>query len=150
MDMDLKQTLRGRLESIAPEYGLVELSYPSFVRYFGFRSQPLSAADVVDGISALLEAATGLRLEVDVEGSRGGGEWFGGSKSWHLGKYTAESDTGVHSITIDDATTTTSEPNEDEAAIERPATEAKWWIRNFWVAYDALGSKYANLVLFLQ
>ncbi|KNZ74782.1 Cell division control protein 45 like protein [Termitomyces sp. J132] len=57
MDMDLKRDLVRKLNDIAPEYGLVELSYPSFMRCFGYRSQPLSAADAVEGISALLDAA---------------------------------------------------------------------------------------------
>ncbi|KAK4686203.1 cell division control protein 45, partial [Tremellales sp. Uapishka_1] len=73
MDMDLKRHLRLKLDSIAPEYGLVELVYPSFTRTFGFQLSSLSAADAVEGLSALLEAAHGVRMEVEVEGGRGGG-----------------------------------------------------------------------------
>ncbi|KAK7015101.1 cell division control protein 45 [Favolaschia claudopus] len=82
MDLDLKKTLVQKLNDVAPLYGLVELAYPSFIRCFGYRSQPLSAADAVEGISALLDVAEGIKLEVEVEGARNGGEWFGGGKIW--------------------------------------------------------------------
>ncbi|ETW85742.1 hypothetical protein HETIRDRAFT_310882 [Heterobasidion irregulare TC 32-1] len=78
MDMDLKRELRTKLDAIAPEYGMVDLTYPSFVRCYGYHMQPLSAADAVEVLEALLDAATGVRIEVEVEGARNGGEWFGG------------------------------------------------------------------------
>jgi cell division control protein 45 len=84
MDIDLKSTLRSKLEAIAPEYGLLELSYPSFTRCFGYRSPPLSAADAVEAVSALLDVAGGVRMEVEVEGARNGGEWFGGGRVWEV------------------------------------------------------------------
>jgi hypothetical protein len=72
MDMDLKKTLPEKLEAIAPEYGLIELAYPSFTRTYGFQLSSLSAADAVEGLSSLLEAAVGVRLEVEREGGRNG------------------------------------------------------------------------------
>ena len=48
MNMELKRDLVDRLEATAPEYGLLELSYPSFFRCYGYRLHPLSAADAVE------------------------------------------------------------------------------------------------------
>ncbi|KAK7443823.1 DNA replication initiation factor cdc45 [Stygiomarasmius scandens] len=56
--MTFKQDLLSQLESVVPEYGLVKLIYPSFMRCFGYKSQPLSC-DAVEGISALLDVAGG-------------------------------------------------------------------------------------------
>ncbi len=68
MDLDLRRNLVKKMKGIAPEYRLYELCYSSFLRSFGFRASPLSAADAVEGISALLQAAYGVRLEVDIPG----------------------------------------------------------------------------------
>ncbi|KAG8827466.1 hypothetical protein FRC19_002919 [Serendipita sp. 401] len=133
MDSDLKRELREKLEDIAPEYGLVELSYPSFVRSFGFKSQPLCAADVIDGVSALLEAAGGLRVDIEVEGGRNGGEWFGGGRQWQM--RTEDNKENV-SITLqpDGRNVNGQSGTQDPAAMED-----EWWKNNFWVAFDALG-----------
>jgi len=73
MDMDLKHQLRDKLDAIAPEYGMIELTYPSCVRCYGYHMQPLSAADAVDALNALLDAATGVRIEIEADGARNGG-----------------------------------------------------------------------------
>jgi cell division control protein 45 len=138
MDMDLKRELRDKMESIAPEYGLVELAYPSFVRSFGFRSQPLCASDVIDGVSALLEAAGGIALNVEVEGGRNGGEWFGSGRQWAMKR-----DDNKENIPV----------RKDGVAISRGGqggvdgkddreVKEEWWKNNFWVAWDALGNEY--------
>ncbi|EGF97518.1 uncharacterized protein MELLADRAFT_85106 [Melampsora larici-populina 98AG31] len=62
MDMDLKPTLRLKVESIAPEYGLFNLSFTSFVRAYGYHSI-LSASDCVESISAVLKVATEVKLD---------------------------------------------------------------------------------------
>ncbi|KAF8758936.1 hypothetical protein RHS01_02539 [Rhizoctonia solani] len=85
MDRNFRKDLPDLLETIAPEYGMVELQYPSFVRAYGFLTQPFAAADCVEAVSALLDAGTGVRLEVEVDGGRGGGEWFGGARIWNAG-----------------------------------------------------------------
>jgi cell division control protein 45 len=142
MNMDLKRDLREKMDQIAPEYGLVELVYPSFVRSFGYRSQPLCAADVVDGVSALLEVATGVRLEVEVEGGRGGGEWFGGGKVWNLGKWDKENKENIPAVLAaggQKKTKPDENGNDDEGESENQ--EERWWERNFWVAFDALGNE---------
>lgn len=138
MDIDLKTSLRSKLDAIAPEYGLLELSYPSFIRCFGYRSQPLSAADAVEGISALLDVAGGVRMEVEVEGARNGGEWFGGGKVW-------EADSHRSAVRpIDGAAEPSEDPRHAQDGTDGSAEngsgkeEEEWWRKNFWTAFDAL------------
>lgn len=134
MDMDLKRQLRDKLDATAPDYGLVELAYPSFTRSYGFRLATLSAADAVEGVSALLEAATGVRIEVEIEGGQGGGEWFGGGRQWNVG--------GMGG-TIGDSEPKRSgndgEENADDEEVRSGRKEQAWNVTNFWIAYDALG-----------
>ncbi|TFK42714.1 cell division control protein 45 [Crucibulum laeve] len=142
MDMDLKKTLVQKLNDIAPEYGLVELTYPSFMRCYGYHSQPLSAADAVEGINALLDLAGGVRIEIETEGTRNGGEWFGGGHVWEAHgadkearKMTNESASSSKAgVNPGDGDTN---PTEDQNS-ELGKQELAWWVRNFWVAYDAL------------
>ncbi|KAF9001890.1 CDC45 family [Cyathus striatus] len=136
MDMDLKKALTQKLSDVAPEYGLVELTYPSFIRCYGYYSQPFSAADAVEGISALLDVAGGVRLEVEVEGSRNGGEWFGGGKIWEAGNMekAGGSTNTLNASKVEQANTA----EEAEGSEHLPNMEVKWWVRNFWIAYDSL------------
>jgi cell division control protein 45 len=124
MDRSLKRDLPGKLESIAPEYGLVELVYPSFGRAFGFQMALLSAADAVEGLEALLEAAKGIRMEIEVDGGKGGGEWFGGMRTWSL-----------------DANGNGDVPAAEELeTLEQDRAAPKihnWHVQNFWTSYDA-------------
>lgn len=142
MDMDLKHQLRHQIDTIAPEYGLVDLAYPSFVRSFGFRSQPLCAADVVESVSALLQAAGGVRLEVETLGGQGGGEWFGGGRIWDLERRSAAERNGAATESWKNSQQDSETSEDDIAGADGSgsATE-KWWIRNFWVAFDALGQE---------
>lgn len=150
MDTNLKRSLPEKLEAIAPEYGLIELSYPSFSRSFGFALSALSAADAVEGLSALLEAATGQRMEIEREGGRNGGEWFGGTRAWNVNGREAGSGNGAGSGSGD------GKENVDPAAAagqgqsrsvggdemvketqEGKRKEQSWQVANFWIAYDA-------------
>lgn len=133
MDTDLKRELRQKMEDIAPEYGLLELSYPSFVRSFGYKFQPLCAADVVDGVSALLEAAGGLRVDIEVEGARNGGEWFGTGRQWVMRR-----DDNKENVPIRSNGHGGPKPNGANGDAEE-WQEDEWWKNNFWVAFDALG-----------
>ncbi|KIM65142.1 hypothetical protein SCLCIDRAFT_15082 [Scleroderma citrinum Foug A] len=130
MDLDLKHQLRSKLDAIAPEYGLLELTYPSFVRCFGYRALPLSAADAVEAVSALLDVAGGVRIDIEIEGARHGGEWFGGGRVWEAVR--RDADGSAH--------TKQGEHNGKEAniATSEERTEVPWWMKNFWAAYDAL------------
>ncbi|KAI9510893.1 CDC45-like protein [Russula earlei] len=135
MDMDLKRELRDKLDAIAPEYGMIELTYPSFVRCYGYHMQPLSAADAADALNALLDAATGVRIEVEADGVRNGGEWFGGARVWR-----AHGRWGVA-----EAKESANERGRDQED-ENPAGEREGedngressLVWNFWNAFDAL------------
>ncbi|KAF8184867.1 CDC45 family [Mycena galopus ATCC 62051] len=147
MDMDLKKTLVQKLNDIAPEYGLIELAYPSFIRCFGYRSQPLSAADAVEGVGALLDVAGGIKLEVEVEGARNGGEWFGGGKVWEATNTTRDNSRRKReereNIPPGGQANSAGVPKAknigegDEIAGE--SKPVQWWVDNFWKAFDSLG-----------
>ncbi|KAI0306549.1 CDC45 family [Multifurca ochricompacta] len=123
MDMDLKRQLRDKLDAIAPEYGMIELTYPSFVRCYGYHMQPLSAADAVDVLNALLDAANGVRIEVGVDGARHGGEWFGSGHVWRAaGRWT----------------NVRGRSQGEEHVEEAEEEHESWLVRNFWNAFDAL------------
>jgi cell division control protein 45 len=139
MDMDLKRALIKKLDDVAPEYGLVELSYPSFMRCYGYHSQPLSAADAVESINALLDFAGGTRVEIELEGHRNGGEWFGGGKQWEASGYEKD----VLPAVKPNGASTSQGPNavnDQGDTEERPEASnlVDWWKKNFWSAYDAL------------
>lgn len=136
MDMTLKKELPSKLDAIAPEYGLIELVYPSFTRAFGFQLSSLSAADAVEGLSALLEAAQGVRLEVEKEGGRNGGEWFGGTRMWNIGGGVAP----IKSLSLDKENVDPrgAGANGEGEATQEKKKEQSWHVQNFWTAYDAL------------
>ena len=136
MDMDLKKTLIQKLEEIAPEYGLVELSYPSFMRCFGFHTQPLSAADAVEGIGALLDVAEGIRIEVEIEGTRNGGEWFGTGRVWEA--YASEKNNITKDFALAKDNRQAVDNIQESQSNETQSEEPDWWVKNFWTAYDAL------------
>lgn len=148
MDMDLKRMLVRKLNDIAPEYGLVELSYPSFMRCYGYVSQPLSAADAVEGISALLDVAGGVRMEVEIEGARNGGEWFGGGRVWEAvsGSSGREKRMREERENVPPGQERGGDANGKPKRIgageqeeeEEGRTEVQWWVKNFWTAFDAL------------
>lgn len=138
MDRTFRKELPDMLEAIAPEYGMVELQYPSFVRAYGFLTQPLAAADCVEAVSALLDAATGVRLEVEVDGGRGGGEWFGGAKLWNAADGAGKKSLGAGGSGKENLGLDGSMGSKDDEDDEKNKT----WRRNYWLAYDSLGSEY--------
>ncbi|XP_072996331.1 uncharacterized protein [Typha latifolia] len=56
MSMEVKQKMKDEFERFLPEYGLTEFYYRSFLRIHGYCSK-VSAADVVYGVTALLESS---------------------------------------------------------------------------------------------
>jgi cell division control protein 45 len=136
MDMDLKKQLHRKLEDIAPEYGMVELSYPSFMRCYGFRSHPLSASDAVEAVSALLDIAGGVKVEVEVEGARNGGEWFGGGRLWEILDKSRKEDR--ENIPPEEGRKKNGGVEDVEDEDEGREKEIDWWVKNFWNAFDAL------------
>ncbi|KAJ7353918.1 DNA replication initiation factor cdc45 [Desmophyllum pertusum] len=57
MDFDLRNNLKGWVETSADRFGLDEMSYGSFHVQYGFKNK-LCASDAVYAVNALLEAAT--------------------------------------------------------------------------------------------
>lgn len=167
MDLDLRKSLVARMDSIAPEYGLTELVFRSFIRSYGFKSAPLSAADAVEGISALLQAAYGVKLEVDtpgmtfaaacangvggqemrynsVPGALHASELFGGRRVWNLGDPGSAPEGQRHDGGKENRPVTIGAPQERQKqgdAVEEAAPRNEdLWVRNFFAAYNALDS----------
>ncbi|KAM0786356.1 hypothetical protein ACM66B_001827 [Microbotryomycetes sp. NB124-2] len=156
MASDLKMSLFGKIEELAPQYNLYDLVIPSFVRKAGYKTD-LAASDAVEALGALLEVATGVRLDFGnaVAWRRGPGgaggalesarehggreEWSEGIKSWVTkgeGKENrrpfAESNGGGNLRNEGVA-------GEQESEIVKQArAERDWALRNFWLAWDAL------------
>lgn len=139
MDVDLKTKLYMNIDALAPEYGLTELTYKSFVRKSGFRSD-VSAADAVEGIGSLLEAATGVRL--DFGGGTGREEWSQGIKSW-----VSKSDDAAAAAArrVNGAAAGGAAADENEEEEDADVAAANWQVRNFWLAWDALDTDTALL-----
>lgn len=130
MDVDLKSRLYNNIDALAPEYGLNDLSYESFVRKSGFRSD-ISAADTVEGIGALLEAATGVRLDFGTGAGRE--EWTQGIKSW------VSKNGEQHRLMNGKSLADGGAAVEDEAGQQDEGPlGGGWQTRNFWLAWDAL------------
>uniref|UniRef100_A0ACD5WAH5 Uncharacterized protein n=1 Tax=Avena sativa TaxID=4498 RepID=A0ACD5WAH5_AVESA len=55
MSMEVKRKMRDEFDRLLPEYGLTDFYYRSFLRVHGYKSK-VSAADVVYGLTALLES----------------------------------------------------------------------------------------------
>ncbi|KAI7852391.1 CDC45 family [Circinella umbellata] len=67
MDINLKEILRNKIETVAPLYGLTDICFPSFARTFGWK-QRFSASDAVYSLVTLLETSpeSAIRLGEDV------------------------------------------------------------------------------------
>lgn len=173
MDLDLRETLCSRIESIAPEYGLTECVYRSFLRSFGYRSTPISAGDAVEGLEALLSAAHGVRIEVDAPGLTFGGvgagvggvsgayeavvgrgmadqgsELFGSRRLWNLGPAGEEGWADEKENRAPDQPST--EAKEPPTQQERTSTRQSSWVRNYFTAYTALDTRKTMNVRLLQ
>ncbi|KAA1107095.1 hypothetical protein PGT21_002017 [Puccinia graminis f. sp. tritici] len=150
MDMDLKRTLTEKVESIAPEYGLFELSFPSFVRAYGYQSV-LSASDCIECISAILEVATGVKLDfqalhgghgtvsIDDQGQTGT-LWDGGRG---VRRWTELNDNSRSLATIEKENKSSDgckPPGESTSEASKKQKEEVWWVQNFWIASDALST----------
>jgi cell division control protein 45 len=66
MDKNLKETLREQMDTVAPDYGLSDLCFPSFIRYYTFTLK-YSASDVVYSMNALLSAPPEIATKLGTE-----------------------------------------------------------------------------------
>ncbi|ORX59761.1 CDC45-like protein [Hesseltinella vesiculosa] len=110
MDMDLKNILRNKIETVAPLYGLTDICFPSFSRSYGWKYS-LSASDVVYALATLLETSPSAAAVL------------GESMAFH---HDQEWDS------LDDK----SDDHPDDLGSER----RRWWMRNFYITYDSLNS----------
>lgn len=141
MDSDLKNSLYTKVDALAPEYGLDDLTFPSFYRKAGYRSD-ISSSDAVEGIGALLEVATGVRLDFGsgadaVSGAGGREEWKAeGMRRWIDGEAEdAEEDkAGPHKVVEE-------QDEENATIVKAERREIDWGTRNFWLAWDALNNE---------
>ena len=141
MDMDLKRSLRAKVDSIAPEYGLFDLAYPSFVRASGYQSI-MSASDSVEAVGALLEAGHGVRLDFGrEEGFKTWGAYVRGEEdnkenSVPKGVAAAQTDKALQEKQQADKAPLT---EEEQQAKDSALSDEVWWVQNFWEAWRALG-----------
>ncbi|KAH8917330.1 CDC45-like protein [Atractiella rhizophila] len=128
----LKNSLRASLLAIAPDYGLYQLTYPSFIRSYGYRSS-LSASDAVEAVGAILEVASKVKIADGefVGGGAGEGEWVG-----------VEGMNGG----VDGEERDGREEGEEGGGNGRKKKDREWWIYNFWRAHDALSPADTNLL----
>ncbi|CAO3590605.1 unnamed protein product [Absidia cylindrospora] len=110
MDMELKNILRNKIETVAPLYGLTDICFPSFSRTYGWKYS-LSASDIVYALATLLETSPSAAAAL------------GEPVNWN-----DDQDWGE----LED---TTNDHPEDLGSVRR-----KWWMRNFYTAYDSLNS----------
>ncbi|KWU44866.1 CDC45-like protein [Rhodotorula sp. JG-1b] len=147
MSSDLKESLFPMLSEQRASYGLWDLSYPSFVRKSGWRVD-LSAQDYVDALEALLEAATGVRLDFASITTIDARQWAEGIKSWvHKAGMLGEGDkenrrppTDANGAGGGDEMTEV----EKRQKYEQDENEARR--RNFWYAWDALDPEDTTLL----
>jgi cell division control protein 45 len=114
MDMDLKNILRNKIETVAPLYGLTDICFPSFSRTFGWKYR-LSASDVVYALATLLETSPSAAAAL------------GESVHWN-----DDQDWGD----LDDMT---DNHDNDLGSVRR-----RWWMRNFYTSYDSLNRYQPN------
>lgn len=117
MDMDLKQMLRNKIEVVAPLYGLTDICFPSFTRSYGWECC-LSASDVVYALSTILETSPAAAIRLGVNVNRNA------SDDW-------QSTEDMDNTTVDGL----------------GCDRRKWWMENFFTAYDALSSSSPDSIL---
>lgn len=150
MDIDLKNTLYKQVDALAPEYGLMDLTFPSFIRKAGYRSD-ISSSDAVEGLGALLEVATGIRLDFGsgtdnlVGGNGGREEW----KAEGMGRWV---DGGAEGGAAGNDNRKPAEDGgaaeeEDAEVAKKERQELDWGTRNFWLAWDALNTESVDSLL---
>lgn len=147
MASDLKASLIPSVTELAPEYGLDDLLFPSFLRRSGYRSE-LSAADAVEGLGALLEVASGVRLDFNAASGAAAagmaGQGKGNNKVQVMGSGREEWASrfgGARAREKEEEREDGEEETEEEKADRRAKRDKDDRERNFWLAWDALNPK---------
>ncbi|KAK4050288.1 DNA replication initiation factor cdc45 [Microbotryomycetes sp. JL201] len=152
MASDLKLSLFGKIQDLAPEYGLHDLVIPSFVRKSGYKTD-IAASDAVEALGALLEVATGVRLDFGnaVAWRRGPGgaggalesarehggreEWSEGIKTW-----VSKGEGKENRRPFSENGNLRNEGEQESEVVKQARLERDWALRNFWLAWDALST----------
>ncbi|KAI7868943.1 CDC45 family [Spinellus fusiger] len=111
MDMELKMRLREKIETVAPIYGLTDICFPSFSRAYGWKYH-LSASDVVYSLATLLETSPSAAQRLNKAEDDPPPE-----ENWReLDDLAPEDVDGLGSV------------------------RRKWWLGNFYTAFDSLSN----------
>ncbi|KND03063.1 DNA replication initiation factor CDC45 [Spizellomyces punctatus DAOM BR117] len=162
MNITFKRSIRDKLSSVAPRYNMSEIIFPSFCKSFGYKGV-VSAPDTVYALTALLDwgaewitrhsaiaYSEGMRPVSSRLGRPGGGRdetselGTGGLAGVGVGTRTGMAAVAMRTgDSIHDDGNKSDEDDEDLAEEEqerRKKEKQRAWVRNFYVAYDALDS----------
>ncbi|KAF9159605.1 hypothetical protein DFQ26_006365 [Actinomortierella ambigua] len=165
MDINLKRILKEKIESVAPEYGMHEILFTSFLRSRGFQGA-MSASDFAYAASALLEVSPeasiclGIKadehLGLDLAGSSSAASAFSTNPLMTAngtgppsGSTAASTLAGANGPSRSTATARGSAANGSGDAQDSDSsgasTQPAWWHANFYKACDALSESAHHL-----
>ncbi|KAI8920232.1 CDC45 family [Powellomyces hirtus] len=161
MSYPFKQSIKQKLIAVSPRYNMTEIVFPSFYKKFGFKGS-VSAPDVVYSLTSLLDwgAEWIARHGTGSYADTGGTVAQLGSGMGRQGRDTSEvitgglagvgvgTRTGMAAVAMragdalpasasDDESDQSDEDAEDASRREERKKE-RAWVRNFYIAYDAL------------
>ncbi|CEH13426.1 dna replication initiation factor [Ceraceosorus bombacis] len=130
MDLDLRRTLVDKIESIAPEYGLTECVYASFLRSYGYQSSSELFGNkrfwnLSSGVAPRIEGRNDAHKAQDKENRAPGG---GQTNATHK-----EQQGGTVAEALQEAEAVAAQYSSRNAQAD--------WTRSFFAAYNALDSK---------
>ncbi|KAF9971703.1 hypothetical protein BGZ73_005255 [Actinomortierella ambigua] len=164
MDINLKRILKEKIESVAPEYGLHEILFTSFLRSRGFQGA-MSASDFAYAASALLEVSPeagislGIKadehLGIDLAGSSPAAAAFStnplatangtGPPNGSAASTIAGANGLSRSAVTARGTTTNGGEGDQGIGSSGTSTQPAWWHANFYKACDALSESAHHL-----
>lgn len=145
MSVSFKSLLKEKLEEIAPHYNLPDILFPSFQRKYGYITT-LSATDTVYSLTALLDCGTSF---LDNHSLSGYENLTSSTTNDNLHKYqdtSTMSEGGLVGAGIGTKTVAGEIISEIKQKLESSDLDArKPWLKNFYLAYDALTSPHIIL-----
>ncbi|KAG0240803.1 hypothetical protein BGW41_006661 [Actinomortierella wolfii] len=156
MDINLKKILKEKIESVAPEYGLHDILFTSFLRSRGFQGT-MSASDFAYAVSALLEVSPEASISLGIKADEHLGIDLAGSSTtaaFATNPLMTANGTGPPSTSVGNAPTaagangssrstanrgsTANGSGADDQNDSSNSTQPAWWHANFYKACDAL------------
>ncbi|KAJ3253044.1 hypothetical protein HK103_001006 [Boothiomyces macroporosus] len=145
MSVSFKSLLKEKLEEIAPHYNLPDILFPSFQRKYGYITT-LSATDTVYSLTALLDCGTSF---LDNHSLSGYENLTSSTTNDNLHKYqdtSTMSEGGLVGAGIGTKTVAGEIISEIKQKLESSDLDTrKPWLKNFYLAYDALTSPHIIL-----